>query len=424
MTNPARTEESPDQSLECAEGPSTVESLGLQLRSAIELLRVNSVSVYDSTGSVLWLSEGVLGPDEHAMVQVALDALSRGQSKDIWERMLEDNRDAVIAPLRSRERGLTGVVLVLTEIHYDSGTVNKCMYSSAVSEILARLAGLMPAPGIDPHEAGAPLASRPSLPAAAPSHDTDLTRVLPRLAPTATSGDARGLPLYVQPIIKLHSGGQTHRFDVLPRGTPRQNRDPGSLDMLALERLLEWLDGTRQAWAHERVTFSLALSLISLGNHAFCQQLLRRLAEHRIPPAAIGFGIAEPLCLQAMPIVEPFIAECDKIGCSVTIGGFTFDTTVRPLLRHSSVQLLKVHPKLTTAIMHDRLSQAVVIAIVNAAKVMGIHCAVENVESRAALRWLKDVGYDFAQDDSTARAVPIDALRQPAREREALADSA
>jgi EAL domain-containing protein (putative c-di-GMP-specific phosphodiesterase class I) len=74
--------------------------------------------------------------------------------------------------------------------------------------------------------------------------------------------------------------------------------------------------------------------------------------------------------------------------------------------------------------LQDRLSQAVVIAIVNAAKVLGIHCAVENVESRAALRWLTDVGCDFAQADRKMRALPIDALAHPAREREVLANNA
>jgi len=38
-----------------------------------------------------------------------------------------------------------------------------------------------------------------------------------------------------------------------------------------------------------------------------------------------------------------------------------------------------------------------VVAAVQAAKVMGIHCAAKRVDSQAALQWLTAIGCDFAQ---------------------------
>src|SRR6185312_5589341 len=40
--------------------PGTAEALGWQLRAALPPMRLHSVSIYDSQGNVLWLSEGAL----------------------------------------------------------------------------------------------------------------------------------------------------------------------------------------------------------------------------------------------------------------------------------------------------------------------------------------------------------------------------
>jgi len=41
---------------------------------------------------------------------------------------------------------------------------------------------------------------------------------------------------------------------------------------------------------------------------------------------------------------------------------------------------------------------------VQAAKVMGIHCAAKRVDSQAALQWLTAIGCDFAQGTGSHRA--------------------
>ena len=51
-----------------------------------------------------------------------------------------------------------------------------------------------------------------------------------------------------------------------------------------------------------------------------------------------------------------------------------------------------------------------VVATVQAAKVLGIHCAAKKVDSQAALQWLTAIGCDFAQGQALARAQPLDSL--------------
>ena len=49
-----------------------------------------------------------------------------------------------------------------------------------------------------------------------------------------------------------------------------------------------------------------------------------------------------------------------------------------------------------------------VVAIVQAVKVLGIHCAAKRVESQASLQWLTAIGCDFAQGPALSQVLPIE----------------
>ena len=52
------------------------------------------------------------------------------------------------------------------------------------------------------------------------------------------------------------------------------------------------------------------------------------------------------------------------------------------------MRLVKIDAKLSSSALKDKLSQAMVVATVQAAKVLGIHCSAKKVDSQAALQWL------------------------------------
>jgi EAL domain-containing protein (putative c-di-GMP-specific phosphodiesterase class I) len=95
------------------------------------------------------------------------------------------------------------------------------------------------------------------------------------------------------------------------------------------------------------------------------------------------------------------------------IDDFSFDSQVLPLLRSKAVRLVKIDPKLTSSVLKDKLCQALVIATVQAAKVLGIHCAAKKVDSQAALQWLTAIGCDFAQGAVLAGTQTLDSLSPP-----------
>jgi EAL domain-containing protein (putative c-di-GMP-specific phosphodiesterase class I) len=252
-----------------------------------------------------------------------------------------------------------------------------------------------------------PSAARP------PAVPPVLTEPAPPAVAAAPVSDAN-LILEVLPFAKLRAGGQTRRFQVVARTSPREaQRAPGALDALILQRLLGWLAAHRTAWNSQPTSFTVNLSIATLEDQRFVQKIAAALDAHGIAAETLGFEIAEALCTQRRAQVERFITQCEKLGAWVAIEDFSFDSQVLPLLRSKAVRLVKIDPKLTSSALKDKLSQALVVATVQAAKVMGIHCAAKRVDSQAALQWLTAIGCDFAQGAALSPAHPLEALASP-----------
>lgn len=217
------------------------------------------------------------------------------------------------------------------------------------------------------------------------------------------------LILEVQPYTKLRAGGRTRRYEVIARSS-QPNRTPSGFDKIALQQLLTWMGANRAAWNLEPTSFTLNLSIATLEDERFPQFVASHLKANGIAPDNIGFEIAEPLCLQRRAQVERFITLCDKLGCFVVIDDFSLDSSIVSLLRSKALRLVKIDPKLTSVALKDKLAQAMVVAIAQAVKVLGIHVAAKRVDSQASLQWLTAIGCDLAQGPALAPLTPLESL--------------
>jgi len=187
-------------------------------------------------------------------------------------------------------------------------------------------------------------------------------------------------------------------------------RDPAAQDNLVLQRLMGWLASHRSAWNSQPTSFTVNLSIATLEDERFTQKLAAALHSHGIAGDTFGFEIAEPLCTQRRAQVERFITQCEKVGAWIVIDDFSFDSQVLALLRSKAVRVVKIDSKLTSSALKDKLCQAVVVATVQAAKVLGVHCAAKKVDSQAALQWLTAIGCDFAQGAALAPPQTLESL--------------
>jgi EAL domain-containing protein (putative c-di-GMP-specific phosphodiesterase class I) len=253
----------------------------------------------------------------------------------------------------------------------------------------------------------------PPAPAVTPVHDaapaTTAASAVATTVSCASPASDPNLLLEVVPYAKLRAGGQTRRFQILARMSPAP-RDPSAQDALVLQRLMTWLATHRAAWNSQPTGFTVNLSIATLEDERFAQKLAAALNSHGIAAETLGFEIAEALCTQRRAQVERFIAQCEKLGAWVVIDGFSFDSQMLPLLRSKALRLVKIDPKLTSTALKDKLSQAIVVATIQAAKVLGIHCAAQKVDSQASLQWLTAIGCDFAQGAVLGRAQSLDSI--------------
>ena len=273
-----------------------------------------------------------------------------------------------------------------------------------------------PARAPTPARAQKPAAPAAAIPKVSPRpHTAPAAQVAAPRAAAATPAQSpigavdANVQLEVLPFGKLRAGGQTRRFQVLAR-VGGGVRDPAAQDALVLQRLMGWLAAHRSAWNSQPTGFTLNLSIATLEDERFAQKLAAALHSHGIAGDTFGFEIAEPLCTQRRAQVERFITQCEKVGAWIVIDDFSFDSQVLALLRSKAVRLVKIDSKLTSSALKDKLCQAVVVATVQASKVLGIHCAAKKVDSQAALQWLTAIGCDFAQGAALAPPQTLDSL--------------
>ena len=108
--------------------------------------------------------------------------------------------------------------------------------------------------------------------------------------------------------------------------------------------------------------------------------------------------------------MKRFVEACEKLGCFLVIDNFSFDSNMFEFLGSKALRHVKIDPKLTTAAMKEKLPQALVVAILQACKVLGVHCVAKRIESQSSLQWLTAVGCDFAQSFQLEKPIALDSL--------------
>jgi EAL domain-containing protein (putative c-di-GMP-specific phosphodiesterase class I) len=491
--------------------------IGSELRAALPGVRLHSLSLHDADGDVLWLSEGVLGPDEHGVV---IDAMT-GQGSDavLVDRPLGDGRNALVLPARSAGGEIVGAAMLIVDTKHISGELLRKLAGPSVTVAMAKLvarqepvghvqrppAAVVPATVVPPARvpsSAAPPVRRPvpapapvpvPAPAAAPL-ELELAPHEPRRLPPApptrapkpvplpvspASGRAprpnpgrhghhsvarsslkpppkspappparrkteaerprfdpestliapkpemHDLTLVVQQLLKLRSGGRTRRYEVLlrSRSNPSREAAPATLmqavtardatsgiDRYVLSELVSWLGQHREVWEVEPSSFTVNLSPTTLSDRSFLQFAASVFDEWQVTPGVVGFEIPERACVDAPTEIRHFIEQCEKLGFFLALDDFSMHSTAVPFLASPAVRLVKIDARLTLAAMKDKLSQAMVIAISQAAKVLGVHCVAKRIESTMARQWLSGIGIDFAQGFALERPQTLEAL--------------
>jgi len=219
--------------------------------------------------------------------------------------------------------------------------------------------------------------------------------------------------LHVQQLVKLKGTGGTRRYEVLVRDANADNEfgvapdrvmqdvhDPSAnsdLDRLVVEQVVSWMADNRGAWETEPASFSINVGMGTIADPKFASYVATVLKKHKVPSKALGFEITEKSCVEQVREVDLFVQACEKLGCHVVLDDFTFHHNALRWLGSSAVKFLKLDSRITAVAMKERVPQALVVAIAQASKVLGLSCVAKRVDTPAVREWLSAVGLDYAQ---------------------------
>lgn len=403
-----------------------LDAISSEIRGLFPGVRLSSLSLHDAAGEPLWMTDGVLGPDEHALALDALDVFQLEAARRCFERPHGDGHAGIVFPAREPGGELRGMAVLVADARHLGGSGQEKALRPELQSLLRRLAILLRSRAA---AAAASESGTNAAPAISSSDEDDATR----LQPSVPGIDPRfvDLTLYVQQMLRLKTHGRTRRFEVLLRsrrggGEERAPADileaaddpssRGQLDRFVITQLVQWLAQNRDALDAEPASFSVNLSQGALLDADFPDYVARTLDTADVDPRMIAFELRETVCRERAADVQRFVRACEQLKCQIVIDDFTLHSDVLPLLRSSSVRLVKIDAELTTAAMKDKLSQAIVVAISQASKVLGAHCVAKRIESTMARQWLAAVGVDFAQGFLLEGLMPLTSLGDaPAR---------
>ena len=152
---------------------------------------------------------------------------------------------------------------------------------------------------------------------------------------------------------------------------------------------------------------SINLSVSSLHDEDLVPAVREVLTQHRLPPDALCFEIAEAAALGNFAQLVRLISEIRATGCGVGLDDFGSGLTSFAHLKALPVDYVKIGGHYVRGIVEDPVYGALVDAVNQIGRIMGIATIAEEVESESILQKLRVLGVGYAQGHAVAPPAPF-----------------
>lgn len=224
--------------------------------------------------------------------------------------------------------------------------------------------------------------------------------------------DGDEFELLAQPIESLHRDGDVPRFEVLLRmndsdgnrlatkalfsAAERYNLMP-QIDRWVVSSVLAKLTEVREFIEEHAAVFAINLSGQSLGDDQILEFIEEELAHSELPASSLCFEITESAAVSNLAKAQLFIDRLQELGCTIALDDFGAGLSSFAYLKNFNVDTLKIDGSFIHDITDNRISESMVAAITQVAKVMELDTVAEFVETDKARRLLMKMGVDYAQ---------------------------
>jgi EAL domain-containing protein (putative c-di-GMP-specific phosphodiesterase class I) len=238
------------------------------------------------------------------------------------------------------------------------------------------------------------------------------------------------IALHVQRLVPLSKGSQMKRYEVLlrsgsdeaPNAAPQamlkaavENGLGSMIDRRVVTELIGWLLRHPDTWHANEVMFSVNLTVTALHDEHFIKFVELCLAKATLRKGMIAFEVDAPTALTLADKISDVATALHRLGCPLVLDDFALRTECFELLRLPGVRYVKLSSDITSKMRSDKVSQAAITAVVQMARVLGMHTVAKRTDTAAEQEWLTALGVDFVQSNAISPAVSIDTLNKPAR---------
>ena len=234
--------------------------------------------------------------------------------------------------------------------------------------------------------------------------------------------DGDEFELLAQPIMGLKEAANRPRFEILLRMKDGGgNLVSSSAFFSAAERyqmmpqIDRWVVSTTIARLAKHLVqvveqgaiFSINLSGQSLGDDGILEFVQDELDEHGVPASSVCFEITESAAVSNLARAQTFIDAIRARGCTMALDDFGVGLSSFAYLKNFNVDTLKIDGSFIRDITENRISESMVAAITQVAKVMDLTTVAEYVENHETRKLITALGVDFAQGHSVGRPAPF-----------------
>jgi diguanylate cyclase (GGDEF)-like protein len=226
-----------------------------------------------------------------------------------------------------------------------------------------------------------------------------------------------GLFLVMQPIMSLRAPYESLDFEILLRMRERDNTITSAgkiisagenngrsavIDRWVMSNTLEWLDEHYDSL--DRTRFAcMNLSGASLNDERFIHDAFSMLAQHGRAVGKLCIEITESVALHDLENTRRFIDKVRDFGAKVALDDFGAGYTSFSYLKELRADTLKIDGNFVLGVNTHPANLAIVEAIVELARNLGMKSVAEWAEDLAAVEALAEAGVDYVQGYGIAR---------------------
>jgi len=235
--------------------------------------------------------------------------------------------------------------------------------------------------------------------------------------------ESDGFTLVAQPIISLANDDQIVSYEILLRMQGKDGNPVASeaffsaaerfqlmpqIDRWVISNTLMHLSTHVDFLRDSGIIFAINLSGQSLGDDDILSFVEMEIDRCGLPAELLRFEVTESAAVSSEKKAQAFINTLRARGCKFSLDDFGVGLSSFAYLKNFRVDTLKIDGGFIRDIIENRISESMVAAITQVAKVMELETVAEYVETDEAKELVARLGVDYAQGYAIGMPEPLD----------------